>query len=340
MKKIARNQLPGLLEKIASIAPLFAPVRENGSTRFAQVTDGNAVDLTTLKTSRPPKDLFFPQCETLYTTSLQDGRLTLEGAKLEEQDFVVFGIRPCDAAALEVLDRVFLTQPVDTYYAARRSHGCLISLACNEPDSSCFCASFGIDPAQGGGDVRSWLTRENVCFEAVTEKGEKLLAQLDLAEGGEAEAEETKASIHTLYDRLPQGRMDLKNWEETTLLDRFNAPQWEELSKMCLGCGSCTFVCPTCQCYDIKDYRTASGVQRYRCWDSCMYSDFTMMAHGNNRTTQMQRYRQRFMHKLVYYPTNNEGIYSCVGCGRCVEKCPQGLHIRKVLDKFAKEGTK
>ncbi|MGN0763159.1 MAG: 4Fe-4S dicluster domain-containing protein, partial [Aristaeellaceae bacterium] len=99
----------------------------------------------------------------------------------------------------------------------------------------------------------------------------------------------------------------------------------------CLGCGTCTFVCPTCQCYDIRDFDTGSGVQRYRCWDSCMYSDFTLMAHGTNRPTQLERFRQRFMHKLVYFPSNNEGLYSCVGCGRCLAKCPQGLHIVKVI---------
>ena len=119
---------------------------------------------------------------------------------------------------------------------------------------------------------------------------------------------------------------------------RFDSPLWEELYKPCLACGTCTFVCPTCQCYDIKDYDTGHGVKRFRCWDSCMYSDFTMMAHGNNRTSQMQRFRQRFMHKLVYFPANNNGMYSCVGCGRCVEKCPSALNIVKVIKAFEKEG--
>ena len=62
-----------------------------------------------------------------------------------------------------------------------------------------------------------------------------------------------------------------------------------------------------------------------------MYSDFTQMAAANSRTTQMQRYRQRFMHKLVYYPARYDGVYSCVGCGRCVNKCPQHLNIVKVI---------
>ena len=111
----------------------------------------------------------------------------------------------------------------------------------------------------------------------------------------------------------------------------FDRPEWAELSESCLGCGTCTFVCPTCQCYDIKDFETGHGVKRYRCWDSCMYSDFTKMAHGNPRLTQLERFRQRFMHKLVYFPANNSGEFGCVGCGRCLNKCPISMNIVKVM---------
>ena len=114
-------------------------------------------------------------------------------------------------------------------------------------------------------------------------------------------------------------------------MEKFNDPAWKELSQACLGCGTCTFVCPTCQCYDVRDFDSGNGIQRYRCWDSCMFSDFTLMAHGTNRPTQVERFRQRFMHKLVYFPSNNDGLYSCVGCGRCLSKCPQGLNIVKVI---------
>ena len=96
-------------------------------------------------------------------------------------------------------------------------------------------------------------------------------------------------------------------------------------------------MCPVCQCYDLHDYDTGHGVIHYRCWDSCMYEDFTRMSAGNNRPTRMQRYRQRFMHKLVYGPENNNGLYGCVGCGRCVVKCPSSLHIVQVLRKMRKE---
>ena len=147
-----------------------------------------------------------------------------------------------------------------------------------------------------------------------------------------------KTAIRTVAEKLPYMNLSLEGWDGTKTEEKFDSPVWDELYKSCLACGTCTFVCPTCQCYDIKDYNTGKGVQRYRCWDSCMYSDFTMMAHGNNRTSQKQRYRQRFMHKLVYFPANNDGMYSCVGCGRCVDKCPASTNIVKVIKAFQKEG--
>ena len=163
----------------------------------------------------------------------------------------------------------------------------------------------------------------------------------DLLESDDAadeKVETEKSAIREIIEKLPYSGLSLEGWNGDALSEKFDSPVWEELYKPCLACGTCTFVCPTCQCYDIKDYDTGHGIQRYRCWDSCMYSDFTMMAHGNNRTSQMQRFRQRFMHKLVYFPANNDGMYSCVGCGRCVEKCPSALNIVKVIKAFQNQG--
>ena len=177
-------------------------------------------------------------------------------------------------------------------------------------------------------------------MESLNGKGEKLTSAVAalLTDADEANVEAEKEAIRAIVEKLPYSNLSLEGWNGDVLLDKFNSPVWEELYKPCLACGTCTFVCPTCQCYDIKDYDTGHGVQRYRCWDSCMYSDFTMMAHGNNRTSQMQRFRQRFMHKLVYLPANNDGMYSCVGCGRCIEKCPSALNIVKVIKAFENQG--
>nr|WP_296266346.1 4Fe-4S dicluster domain-containing protein [uncultured Merdimonas sp.] len=341
MYKIAKENLTALFQKIAADQELYLPVRTADQVNFGVWTEEADVDLTVLKSVKSPKDVFFPQSETLYTCIRDGKKLRVEPEALKEQNFVVFGMKACDLKGLEVLDRVFLSDPVDTFYAARRDHGTIVAMACHEPEESCFCKVFGIDAAAPKADVVTWMIQDTLYWKPETEKGENLTALisdlLDNAESAEAEVKKEQQKIRGIIEKLPYSHLSLEGWNGDVLMEKFESPLWDDLYKPCLACGTCTFVCPTCQCYDIKDYDTGHGVQRYRCWDSCMYSDFTMMAHGNNRTTQKERFRQRFMHKLVYFPANNDGMYSCVGCGRCVEKCPAALNIVKVIKAFQKE---
>lgn len=343
MYKIAKENLSALFRMIAENQELYLPVKTAGQTNFKTWAEEAEVDLDTLKTVKSPKDAFFPQSENLYSVKKEGKKLHVEPEALKNQDFVVFGMKACDVQAVQVLDNVFLTDPVDTFYAARRKHGTIVAMACHEPEESCFCKVFGIDCTEPKADVAVWMVENEMYWKSLTEKGEtltetvkELLTEADNADEEKVEAEKT--AVRAIVEKLPYSNLSLEGWNGDALTEKFNSPVWEELYKPCLACGTCTFICPTCQCYDIKDYDTGHGVQRYRCWDSCMYSDFTMMAHGNNRTSQMQRFRQRFMHKLVYYPANNNGMYSCVGCGRCVEKCPASLNIVKVIKSFQKQG--
>lgn len=340
MYKIAKENLSALFQVIAGEQDLYLPVNNNGQVNFAAWTEDANVDLDTLKSVKSPKDAFFPQSENLYMVKKEDKKIKIEPEELQNKDFVVFGMKACDVKGIEVLDKVFLVDPVDTYYAARRKHGTIVVMACHEPEETCFCKVFGVDCADPVADVATWMIDGELYWKAVTEKGEALTQKVAslLTDAEEAKVEEEKKAIRAIVEKLPYANLSLEGWNGDVLLEKFNSPIWEKLYKPCLACGTCTFVCPTCQCYDIKDYDTGSGVQRYRCWDSCMYSDFTMMAHGNNRTSQMQRFRQRFMHKLVYFPANNDGMYSCVGCGRCVEKCPASLNIVKVVKAFQEQG--
>ncbi|MBS6397161.1 MAG: 4Fe-4S dicluster domain-containing protein [Clostridiales bacterium] len=342
MYKIAKENLPALFRRIASVQELYLPVQTGGQTNYAAWTEDAQVDLDTLKTVKSPKDAFFPQSENLYTVKKEGRKLSIRPEALKEQDFVAFGMKACDVRGIQVLDQVFLAEPVDSFYAARRAHGTMVAMACHEPEETCFCRVFGIDCAEPAADAAVWMTEDVLYWKAWTEKGQRLtdtLADLlEPADGADEEkVEAEKKGIRDIVEKLPYSDLSLEGWNGDALAEKFDSPVWEELYRPCLACGTCTFVCPTCQCYDIKDYDTGHGVQRYRCWDSCMYSDFTMMAHGNNRTSQMQRFRQRFMHKLVYFPANNEGVYSCVGCGRCVEKCPASLNIVKVIKSFQKQ---
>ena len=333
MLKIAKERLNELYAKINESMGLFIPVKKAGEVNYAIWGEGKEVSLETLKTVKSPKNMFFPQTENMMKFKTQDGDLEVIDVRGEKTPYVLFGVKACDYKAIEVLDKVFLADPVDTYYQARREATTVVTLACSRPEESCFCGVFGIDATAPQGDVTTWLDENYLYWQANTQKGETLTELVkDLFEqGGETEVAAQQAATKTVLEKLPYASLDLSTFKPENLNELFEANEWQEMSEACLGCGTCTFVCPTCQCFDIRDFKTNEGVLRYRCWDSCMYSDFTLMAHGNSRTTQMQRFRQRFMHKLVYYPSQNDGLYSCVGCGRCVNKCPQKLNIVKVI---------
>ena len=339
MLKIAKERLNDLYAKINESTGLFIPIKYAGEVNYAVWGEGKEVSLETLKTVKSPKNAFFPQTENMMKFKTEGKNIEVVDVreklaeKIDERPLVMFGVKACDYKAIEVLDKVFLAEPVDTYYQMRREATTIVTLACSKPDESCFCKAFGIDATAPQGDVTTWLDNEYLYWQANTEKGEALTALVKelFVEGGEVEVATQQEATKVIMEKLPFSNLDLAKFTPENLNELFNAKEWNEMSEACLGCGTCTFVCPTCQCFDIRDIKTSEGVLRYRCWDSCMYSDFTLMAHGNSRTTQMQRFRQRFMHKLVYYPSQNDGLYSCVGCGRCVNKCPQRLNIVKVI---------
>lgn len=339
MIKIPRSKLKEFFDAISAEMPLFMPLKSGEQTNYGCYDGTAAFDLDTLKTVKSPKDVFFPQSENMMKFRTEGKKIDIVDIRTEKQPFVLFGVRACDYKAIAVLDNVFLSEPVDCYYKARRDAGIIFTLACGKPQESCFCTVFQIDATNPSGDATCWLDEENLYVKANTEKGEKVLALGKAFEEStdEKAVEAMNAKTKEILEKLPFTHLDISRFKPENLNELFNLPVWNELSEACLGCGACTFVCPTCQCFDIRDFKTNKGVVRYRCWDSCMYSDFTQMAAANPRTTQMQRYRQRFMHKLVYYPSQYGGMYSCVGCGRCVNKCPQHLNIVKVIKKIGGE---
>ena len=339
MRKCSLASMPSVFAEIAKAMTLYLPVDGSDGRAVYSKWNENSTWSCALNTVRSPKDFFFPQTEDLMKFKTMGKNLEIIDIRQAVEDFVIFGVRACDVKSFDILDRVFLTDPVDSFYASRREHGVIVSVACTRPSETCFCGSFGIDAAAPAGDVSCWKTETELYWQANTEKGEALLKTIEsLTEECTDEAvNEQKEKTHNIMKKLPLADLKTDAFGGGKTDEFFNRPEWDELSETCLGCGTCTFVCPTCQCYDIKDFNTGNGVVRFRCWDSCMYSDFTRMAHGNNRNSQKERFRQRFMHKLVYYPENNEGIFSCVGCGRCLAKCPISMNIVKVMKKLGSE---
>ncbi len=337
MKKVSLNNLNEVFAAIAAKNDLYIPVdTEAGVAKFEKWAEGKELSKE-LNTVRSAKDFFFPQVEDMAEFKVDGKNIEIIDTRKEMPDFVMFGVRACDFRSFSILDKVYLVEPVDSYYKNRRDHATIVTLACNAPEETCFCQNFGIDASEPGGDVSAWIADGDMYFKANTEKGEALLAAIDTEDGDDKKVDEAKAEIKAIIEKLPISGLDMSRFKGENLLELFDDPRWKELSEACLACGTCTYVCPTCQCYDIREFDTGHGIKRFRCWDSCMYADFTKEAAGNPRSKQVQRFRQRFMHKLVYFPENNEGEYGCVGCGRCVKKCPIHMNIVKVIKALGVE---
>lgn len=338
MKTLPITRLDELFAAVAAQQTLYIPADDaSGQARFSVWHEGMTLSAAH-NTVRSAKDLFFPQVENLMGFQVTGKQIDLIETRDVLSPFVLFGVRACDCRSFEILDRVFLAEPVDTYYQARREHATVVTLACSEPEETCFCGAFGIDAADPMGDVTCWMDGESLYWRANTEKGEALTAALPLlTDGGDAAVSAQQEKTREILKRLPLAGLDLSSVGAGKTKALFSSPKWKQLSESCLGCGTCTFVCPTCQCYDIQEFDNGKTVRRFRCWDSCMYSDFTKMSAGQPRPTQLERFRQRFMHKLVYFPDNNDGIFGCVGCGRCLAKCPIHMNIVKVIKELGEE---
>lgn len=336
MLSIAKDKIDSLFELIGSKQPLYLPVDNNsGKADFAKWQKGTKLS-EKLKTTRSAKDFFFPKTEHLVSYEMSGKEVKVVDPRKDVEDFVIFGVRACDARGFTAIDNVYLNMnPVDSYYKNRREHGTVIVLACNEPAKTCFCSTFGIDAslAKPAGDVSCWLADGKYYFEANTDKGKAFVenAKSALEDADTSAVDKCKKDIAAKVEALPFAHLDLSKFQGKDMLKIFNSKIWDKVSEPCVGCGTCTYVCPTCMCFDVRDFATSNGVRQIRCWDSCMYNDFTQMAAENPRHTQKERSRQRFMHKLMYYPMAHDGMFSCVGCGRCVENCPVNMNIVKVI---------
>ncbi len=329
MKKIVTaDKLPVLWSHLAGQGKLLLPVKEGPTVLFKEWTAGDEVALDAPTSAISPKDIFFPREETYMRYRCRGPVLELSAGE-EFEPVTAFGVHPCDLKAFEMLDRVYLDQdPVDELYRDRRARTTVVALACFAPDPFCFCSVFGIDPVSApGADVIAHLDRQsgNLMLEAQTVKGEALLK-------GDASllTEANGQSYGPALVKTADFGLKLSGLSEN-LKGRFEDPAWDKLYKSCLGCGVCTYVCPTCYCFDVEDYGHEMAGERFRCWDSCMYGQFTLMAGGHNpRPSRKERIRQRFLHKLQYYP-ETYGEIACVGCGRCLRSCPVNLDIVQAI---------
>ena len=336
---IAKENFPELIERLMGRYRVYAPVERGRYYEFAQIGKAAEADLSFSNTLLSPKGLFHPQAERMFEYSLArddpDAGIVKEAQK-EFSPRLILGIRPCDARAFDLDDANFDTETLkDPWWIRRRDATTMIGLACDSPCSTCFCTSMGSGPYDTAGlDVLLADIGEGYAAEVLSEKGKAALEDAcgSSAAGACLQVAEKKGaaeqSIAAAFDPVAISKIGM--------LDLYNSPMWEEVQFACINCGACTFLCPTCWCFDIQDEVYADRGDRLRLWDSCMFPLFTLHGSGHNpRSIKTQRVRQRFMHKLKYYQDRYNRGPACVGCGRCVQACPVNIDIRQVGLKMA-----
>ena len=343
MKKlIFKKAFPQWVKSLSSYR-IYAPVRRDELWEYDLVADPAAIDLAFPAASQSPKRIIFPQREVMLRFKTNDAGLEMEEVLPEAAPSVVFGVRPCDARGLALLDRVFGGDFEDPYYWTRRNAAILVGFACTTPPSpNCFCLSVGGSPFSTDGlDAIMTDLGDRFLVESLTAKGEHLLKAGGSLEDASAKDTEEAASLKSKAERqIKRGVANLES-VPAKLKQMFESPFWEEEAQGCIRCGVCTYVCPTCHCFDINDEVASTAPlegERIRTWDNCQFPDFTMHSSGHNpRPDRASRLRQRMLHKFQYFAERYED-FLCTGCGRCVSKCPVGIDIIEVLDKVSRHG--
>jgi ferredoxin len=353
-KFVSYDALPDWLAELGKSAAVYAPRREGEAVVYQSWNQGDALEFSRRPTESA-KHVLFPRCEELFGFRKQgepenpgQRKLTLTEAA-EPGPTVIFGLLSCDARGFSTFDPVYNGSgtkdykdgPVkDPYYLKRRDRTALIVRACKTALRTCFCNWVGGNPAATqGADVLATDVDGGLLLQAITEQGKKLLETGSLTA---ATAEQTKAAeaAHKAAEKGLSPTPELSKAPKALLALFDNMDFWQNQSAGCISCGACTYLCPTCYCFNITDESNGLAGTRLRTWDNCMSALFTMEASGHNpRTAKATRLKNRVGHKYSYYPDLHEGHFACTGCGRCIKSCPSSVDIRAIVQNAVKEAA-
>jgi len=334
--KIDKQQWANGLETLKKSFQLFGPAKEKDYYSFKSLDAGEQPELGFSNTRLSPKALLFPQSDAVIQFSLDENDADHHIMKPVEKDNsprAVIGIRPCDAKAVTLVNLNFDTDAYkDPYWIEALESTTFVGLACDAPRSTCFCTSTGCGPYNEEGlDVLLVDDGNHYLAKVLTDKGQALLDTAGWntpADNGAETETRQKAAEGKIVSAV-----ETDNLKNQDLMALHGASFWEDVAFACLNCGTCTYTCPTCWCFDLQDEVHGKSGKRMKNWDSCMFPLFTKHTTGHNpRGTKTQRLRQRFMHKLKYFVDKYDTGIMCVGCGRCVSQCPVNIDIRKICN--------
>lgn len=342
---LPREKIKDFMRELAKDAVVYAPCLEGETVIFRPFNEERELCLER-PANASPKSILYPQSETLFAFEYKKDpedhqKMSVElKADTDAPGMIIFAARPCDAKGFTIYDRVFInTDTPDPYYKKRRENTLIVTLSCAEPSSGCFCVAVGGGPAsKEGSDAMLTDLAGGYLIEPVTEKGKAILNKPMIEDGGSylKDAQQAQQKAHEAV-KNPFATDKPKISQELFNADAF----WEQALSKCVSCGACTYLCPTCYCFNITDEQVSGKGERIRSWDACMFFHFTLEASTHNpRPTRFQRFKNRVGHKFVYYPEKYEGTIACCGCGRCIRYCPVSVDISEIVNKLKEGGQK
>jgi sulfhydrogenase subunit beta (sulfur reductase) len=315
---IKKRELNRFLDKLIAKHLVVAPVKKD-IHRYEPIKSSREVNLNFVNSKYPLKKYFLPFKETLFMFT--DSKTSVPGSR---KGAVLFAMRPCDVNALLRMDKLFLDECPDPYYAERRKNNIIIALTCTKAGDNCFCTSFGTQRLDSGYDLLFTETKGGYVVQVGSQKGKALLDKKLFKE----------TSLLPEVNLVCSRKLDESQLAK--LKDSFYHDLWKQEAEKCLSCSACTMTCPTCGCFRVLDMPNidAKSGCRNREWTSCQLRNFTVVAGGFSfREDRSMRLKNRIYHQLDYFK-DKFGIQMCVGCGRCIANCPTNIDMTEIIPRL------
>ncbi len=312
-----------VLSEIKDISDMpFGYISYEGKNYYAVERFSSEELFTYARASNAYKDFLHPNEFVFLKVYKGEDRLRFEDVDITEK-YAFFDVRTCDLKAMSILDKVYKE---DKVYKSLRQNLFIVGVSCKYPTDVCFCNSLGLSPRPSKGfDILLTELKDGILIEYASEKGQEFVKRLDARETTPSHLQEAK-EMETYCISAFKKSMNVENLPEI-LYKNIDNPVWEEISRRCFSCGSCTQVCPTCFCFNIIDKNIDDATsQREILKDSCFNTSFATLHKFNIRASVHSRYRQWYMHKFAYW-IEQFGEFGCVGCGRCISWCPAFIDI-------------